>query len=85
MSEADAGSPTLERGENMPIIEIDTSHSTHPWVLVVHRSIRGQTSREYHRYATEEEAKAASRNYSIYESCYLIELFVDAGCLHAIG
>lgn len=68
----------------MPIEEVDTSHTTRPWILVVHRATDRGEIREYHRYETRADAERSSLCYHS-PDVYLIELMVDAGCLWAVG
>lgn len=73
----------------MPIVEVDTGHTTKPWVLTIHKTSirdgRAINSRETRRFETEEQARDEAQQFKVQPSCYLIELYVDAGCLHATG
>lgn len=72
----------------MPFIEVETQ-STRPWVLVCHYATPEQGGarqrQEVHRCTDEDEAKRIARQRAAMDDCYLIELMVDAGCLHAVG
>lgn len=64
------------------ITTVKTNHTAHPWVLVIHHPKWQKIERFKHRKEAELRATVIPMEH---EEVFLIELFVDAGALYAVG